>query len=126
MNKLQLNELASYFPYSIKAYFKQKNTKTCRKMVIGTVSGIYSNASIVCHDTVNATPDKFFIILKPLSDFENSGFDIQDEIEVSRMIRGDYIHSFRHGLITLLLENHYDIFGLIDKKLAINANALFS
>ena len=126
MNKLQLNELAPYFPYKLKAYFKEKNTKTCRKMVIGTVSGIYSNASIVCHDTVNATPDKFFPVLKPLSDFENSGFDIQDEIEVSRMMRGDHLHSFRHGLITLLLENHYDVFGLIEKKLAINANALFS
>ena len=124
MNKLQTNEIAPYLPYGLKAYFKKENSKTCRKMVIGTIGGLYSNCSIVCHDTVNASPDKFFPILKPLSDFENKGFDIQDEIEVSRMMRGDSITSFRFGLISLLLENHYDIFGLIERKLAINANTL--
>ena len=68
LNKLELKQLSPYFPFELKAYFKEKNTKSCHKMVVGTVGGIYSNCSIVCHETVNASPDKIFPILRPISD----------------------------------------------------------
>ena len=167
MNKLQLNELAPYLPFGLKAYFKKENTKNCRKMVIGTVSAVYSNATIVCHDTVNATPDKCFPILRPLSDLilEINGVvglvelaKIHDEktewtLDLSEFALkyaydkknpqlwfdfqnnsfyagfdsyGDYPVNNQYRLFEYLFKNHYDVFGLIEKKLAINANALFS
>jgi len=145
MNKLKLNELAPYLPYKLKAYFKQKNTKTCRKMVIGTIGGIYSNCSIVCHDTVNATPDKFFPILRTISEADsimkneflkyNTG-EKYDNILVelfcyehtgtSELLSEIDLLKLPFDSVSWLIQNHFDVFGLIEKKLAINANALFS
>ena len=60
--------LAMSLPYGLKAEFKEVESPTCRKKVIGTINGVYDDGTIVCHDTVNATPSKFKPIVRPLSD----------------------------------------------------------
>ena len=74
--KLEIKHIAPYLPYGLKAKFQSINKKTCRKYVIGTISAMYSDCSICCYDTVNATPDNFKPILRPLS-------DLTKEIEVN-------------------------------------------
>lgn len=66
MNKKEF--MAMSLPYELKLQFKEREEKYCRKQVIGTLGGIYSDGTIVCHDTVNAFPAKFKLILRPLSD----------------------------------------------------------
>ena len=136
-------------------------------MVTGTIGCIYSNCSIVCHDTVNATPDRFFPILRPLSDLlleidgviglvelakihdpklnwtldlgeftpkyaydkdnQQIWFDFQNNSFYAGFDSyGDYPVNNQYQLFEYLFKNHYDIFGLIEKKLAINENAIFS
>jgi hypothetical protein len=96
--KIPLAQLAAYLPYGVKAIFPETNEKGCRKRVIGTVGAVYSNATIVCHDTVNATPAKFKLLLRPFP-------------------KGEYFHH-RYLAVQGYLKAHYDIFGLIEQGLA--------
>ncbi|MBR8535437.1 hypothetical protein KDU71_07680 [Carboxylicivirga sediminis] len=68
MKHATLEELAIYLPYALKVRFRERNDRYCRKYIVGTIGAIYSDSSIVCHDTVNSTPDNFKPILRPLSD----------------------------------------------------------
>lgn len=126
--KLEIKHLAPYLPYGLKAKFQAKNKKTCRKYVIGTISVMYSDCSICCYDTVNATPDNFKPILRPLSDYADINSDAMNRLncDMSEQIN---LNEFAIGYICLgslyqstydlCLKNHIDVFGLIDKGLAL-------
>lgn len=137
--KLQTKHIAPYLQYNIKAKFKYSNDKYCRKYVIGTIGAIYKNCTIVCHDTVNATPDKFKLLLRPMSDLINTiehngkNFIPIEEIlkhncfNIKKMSR-DEINSYAESVsmfdllnyrdAELLFEWHFDIFDLIQSGLA--------
>lgn len=125
MNKLQLNEIAPYLPYKLKARFKEKNSRTCRKYVVGTIGGIYSDCTIVCHDTVNASPDKFKPLLYPKSIIDDDWLsklncDIQQQIEIENFVE-DKIGYWKlsYNVLEMLFSRHIDVFGLIEKGLAL-------
>ena len=126
--KLEIKYLAPYLPYGLKAKFQEKNKKTCRKYVIGTISAMYLDCSICCYDTVNATPDNFKPILRQLSDYADINSDAMNSLncDMSEQIN---LNEFAIGYICLgslyqstydlCLKNHIDVFGLIDKGLAL-------
>ena len=126
--KLEIKHLAPYLPYGLKAKFQAKNKKTCRKYVIGTISAMYSDCSICCYDTVNATPDNFKPILRQLSDYadinsdamNSLNCDMSEQINLNQFAIG-YIclGSLYQSTYDLCLKNHIDVFGLIDKGLAL-------
>lgn len=132
--KLQVNEIAPYLPYSVKVLMPKSNKKGCKKKVIGTVSAVYDDATIVCHDTVNATPNRFKLILRQLSDLYlnlQEHDEIRDEFseyhwdifETSFLLGLKPINRFDHVTYSqaqLLFKHHFDLFGLIDKGLAID------
>ena len=64
------------------------------------------------------------LILRPLSEFENSGFDIQDEILVDNLISGQSIDSMPFYLIKTLAEYNFDICGLIENGEAVDYNTI--
>lgn len=51
--------------YGLKALFSEKD---CDNQEIGTINGVFDDGTINCSNTVNATPDVFKIILRPMSD----------------------------------------------------------
>jgi hypothetical protein len=125
--KLEIKHLAPYLPYGLKAKFQAKNKKTCRKYVIGTISVIYSDCSICCYDTVNATPDQFKPILRPLSDYADIdsdalcdiNCDMSDQIQISEFANKRIsLSAISVGAFEILVSNHVDVFGLIDQGLA--------
>lgn len=132
MNKLQLNEIAPYLPYKLKARFQEKNSRTCRTYVIGTIGCIFSDCSIVCHDTVNACPDKFKLILYPKTIIDESWLseancDFKEQIIIEEFVESKIGYwNLPYNVLEILYSRHIDVFDLINKKLAINANALFS
>ena len=126
--KLELKHLAPYLPYGLKAKFQSTNKKTCRKYVIGTISAMYSDCSICCYDTVNATPDNFKPILRPLSDYtdinsdtmNSLNCDMSDQIQISEFASKKIsLSSVSAGAYDILISNHIDVFGLIDQGLAL-------
>lgn len=63
--------------------------------------------------------EKSIHIIRPLSMLKNSGFDIQDEILVDKLIQGESIDTMPFYLIKTLVENNFDISRLIDEYEAI-------
>lgn len=108
MKKIPLEILAMYLPYGVKAKFKYSNDKKCKQYVIGTVNAVYDDGTIVCHDTVNSSPDKFKLVLVPLDRVCNSPVKII----------GGAIGSNSFQNIWFALKAHIDIFGLIEQGLA--------
>jgi len=136
--KIKVQHLAPYLPYGLKVRLPFKNEKTCRSYVIGTVGGIYSDGSIVCYDTVNATPNWFKPILKPISEadteirtqFQNFHFCKQHDKEVIdlfceekigdiELIQDLKIENLPYDSVQWLLSHHYDVFGLLESGDAV-------
>jgi hypothetical protein len=129
MKKLEQKHIAPYFPYKVKAIFPETNKKGCKKYVIGTIGYLFSNCSIGCYDTVNAYPDKFKLLLKPLDrykDINSQAFtdlncDLTDQINISNLACQNIgLSSFPYTTAEICFQNHIDIFGLIDQNLAIS------
>jgi len=112
MKTIPLHQLAAYLPYETKVTFMYK-----RKQVIGTMDSVYSDGTITCGDTINASPNKFKLMLVPFT-AEN----IKDTYSLD-------IWNFKNKIIDLkhvpyyaiceLLRKHIDIFNLIPQGLAV-------
>ena len=96
-NKISLKELSAYFPYKVKAKFKERTDNKCKTYVVGTVSAIYDDSTIVCNDTVNSSPDEYKLLLR------------------ATLHRAAFLKVVDYNI---LLQNHFDIFGLIEQGLA--------
>lgn len=137
--------LAASLPYGLKLQFKEREEKYCRKQVIGTLGGIYSDGTIVCHDTVNAYPAKFKSVLHPLSDLtktivhkgkefvpliellKNGFFDTSEmsKEEIMSFVKVySYIDLISLNDLPLYLQWHFDLFGGIESGEAIDVNTL--
>jgi len=123
--KLELKHLAPYLPYGLKAKFQSKNKKTCRKYVIGTISVMYSDCSICCYDTVNATPDQFKPLLHPKSIINDTWLsevncDLHEQFEIEDFVKNRIgFWDLSYNVLELLYSRHIDVFGLIDEGLAL-------
>jgi len=119
-NKLELKHLSAYFPYKVKAKFRSKNSG----VEIGTISQIADNLSIVCYDTVEAYPAKYKLLLRPISALDEKTLsdincDLLDQINMKDFRdKHTSLHNMSYGVIQILLQYHYDIFGLIEQGLA--------
>ena len=125
--------------YKLKCQFMESEDRYCRKKVIGTISGIYDDGSIVCSDAINACPSKFKLILRPLSDL-NKEIEHNGEKFVPKegilgrhgygylwqIDRGGKIdpNKIQYECLKLLIEWHFDIIGLLQKGEAIDVNTL--
>lgn len=120
MEKLQLKHLAPYLPYDVMIHSKYSNSDSFSIFKIN-----YKNYnSILTHDSRK-------LILRPLSDLEEmeglftglSQNDIAEIFHVSKIskVRPSYISM---NTYLWLLKHHFDVFGLIEKGLAIDKNKL--
>lgn len=126
--KHNIKHLAAYFPYNVKAKFKESNTRGCRKYTTGTIGAIHSDCSIVCYDTVNSCPDKYKLLLWPLVGclLDDEFINEFSNIEFQRFCNSffcaprpiTYLDSLNCTQLQVLLKKHYDVFGLIDLGLA--------
>jgi hypothetical protein len=115
MKTIPLHQLAAYLPYKTKVTFKYKG-----KDVIGTLNAVYDDGTIVCHDTVNASPDKFKLMLVPFEKYDTKNYmgivpirQIKDTLEWGDV---DYL---QNRYLQFALRNHIDIFDLIPQGLAV-------
>jgi hypothetical protein len=125
--KLELKHLAPYLPYGLKnkrAFYKPR-----------VIDGIVGN-KIYFGDTVLFI-NQIEPILRPLSDLnkviEHNKEDfipcieynyIREYLEELSTLDHTYIKHVKYKVIIVLLELHFDIFGLIEKGLAIDINKL--
>lgn len=137
MKKITTEILGAYLPYQLKVRLPEVNKKTCRRYVTGTVCNVYSDASICCHDTVNATPTWFKPILKPIADADtvirteftkfNLGKKFDQEVIAlfcfeniaSESLQELNLQKLPYECTQWLLAHHYDVFGLIESGDAV-------
>ncbi len=120
MKKIPLEILSLYLPYEVKARFNETNDKKCRTKVVDTVSYIYSDSSIGCYGTVNSCPDRYKLLLKPLSALTDEALDEMgnDFCILFFSTKRTSVDDLPLSSLRLLLSHHYDVFGLIDKGMA--------
>jgi hypothetical protein len=110
MKKLELKHLAPYLPYKLKY----------KSLFNGSINNLYDLSTDI---NDNYWGVKIKPILRPLSDleldeFKNKIFNIEYIIDKETDADlGYYEWCF-------LFENHFDVFGLIEKGLAININTI--
>lgn len=132
MEKLELKHIVGYLPYNVVVFVndcKNKKTKAIHRLHVNQGIGNINHV---------LTSERYKICLRPLS-------DLTKEIEVNgeKFVPIDY-NAFKHsksdiiefqnkfihykgmkfGIIERLLEWHFDIYGLIEKGLAIDINTL--
>lgn len=136
METLKLKHVACYLPYGLKIQTQDKNG-----ILIKTVDGIYEqykDGSFMLYwqenyGTIQASGN-IKLILRPLSDLKNNfeSIDLYTDLcsTYNGVVINDIIDNKRdtsfisYYYIERLLQNHFDIFGLIEKNLAIDINTL--
>lgn len=148
--KLELKHLAPYLPYGLKLYRAELNK--IYDLVVYNPSLTFAEGYIISEVTLEGNGVK--PILRPLSDLTELGVDFATEHSINLLIgkdgnygnttlsvykgkltieienEEDYPKTERVDFITIqtiydeLLKNHYDIFGLIEKGLAVDINSL--
>lgn len=140
---LKLEYINPYFPYGLSCLVTDQGVSKISKL-----EGLYSDSSCVFHDLVESMQgfDEVKPILRPLSDLteeievngekfvpiywlEDKYYTmpiLQDINRFNRLLEEDenWIYQISFILITHLFEWHFDVFGLIEKGLAINSNSL--
>jgi hypothetical protein len=127
--KLELKHIAAYLPYGLKILTNNGEAKSY-------IKSLHSLSIFYSYPLVNSKDKP---ILRPLSDlktshniFEDKAICFIDESDNGGSFTIDDIYfkykessfsDWRNAYL-LLLENHFDVFGLIAKGLAINVNDL--
>lgn len=127
--KLELKHLAPYLPYGITGQFNLNQIREDYKIELRT--------KIMREDNVD-----FFLkyckpILRPLSDLTKDNFELiykgtDDNSDIIKYLsehinngKGHIaIQQIDYWRVVVLLKHHFDVFGLIDKGLAIDINTL--
>lgn len=127
--KLQLKHLAPYLPYELQIF--SESTKSIYTLVH------YRNILDTNIEEVLQI-DWYKPILRPLTDLkyinEDNKHNILEEVgllslalnngNIYAQIRESKIKTTRYEVYEYLFKNHFDVFGLIEKGLAINKNEL--
>jgi hypothetical protein len=132
MEQLTLQHLAPYLPYSLNGLIKGEDSP---QKLLGTYNTDECTL-IICHSTFDyeCSLDEFKPILRPLKEIQDIP-EIQEEFSEyhwesfvnSFFLLGRSLNCFDHvsyTIVELCFKYHLDIFGLIDKGLAIDANTI--
>lgn len=125
--KIKLKHLAPYYPYELDIMYDGQ--KWLLHALFNTCVGLINETNDDPLDgAVKAMYKSIKPILRPLSDLTKEQFPDGSENQNVRWweikIEVGVLNSLNYDSIQELLKEHYDIFGLIDKGLAIDINKL--
>ena len=132
--KLELKHLSPYLPYGLKAIYNEENEENTVVTILGTcILDKERHYQIKFKDGIVGLfiANDIKPILRPLSDF----YESVEGVSFSNMITHGYHNEFwwdenfnvnqlMYHDLQLLLSKHCDVFGLIEKGLAIDINTL--
>lgn len=119
MEKLTLKYLAPYLPYGLKISYVERNEIHSLDVC---------NLMAICNKQEHLKP-----IFRPLSEFvdinsdsmKELNADISTQIDLNELaIKYKHHTSCYYSTLQFCFENHIDVFGLIEKGLAIDINTL--
>jgi hypothetical protein len=116
---LELKHLSPYLPYNLKFYnlivgktLKMIGCEFTHELRIRLTDGLYA------YDVCKIKP-----ILRPLCDLQNKEHENR-KVDREYIIEADADADLSYYEWCYLLENHFDVFGLIKKGLAIDINTI--
>jgi hypothetical protein len=127
MEKLELKHIAPYLPYRLKC----TNSKESYLQTGEDRTGILETLGVNDEECVIMGEDGYFLtscddivpILRPIEDLyipeTDCGIKIVHYFNFKTSVKLDCIN-FPYHVIEQLFQNHFDVFGLIDKGLAIS------
>jgi len=127
--KLELKHITPYLPYGLK-YVKIKNNE------VETMRSISTEINLIDMGWGDAMQlDEIKPILRPLSDLTKEEFVmdgwrkkgilfLDETSNIPHNSRESHIGSIMYGDMVKIFEWHLDVFGLIEKGLAININTI--
>ena len=140
--KLEVKHLAPYLPYNIEIYFlgtdiDSETPKFIRTKLLGVKKDQHFSSVtffFYLHDqdqekTNFYSKNRIKLILKPLSRLKQDK-ELIDELDkisfgtFSELYDIKNINKIPNIIYQLLIENHYDVFNLIEKGLAVDINTL--
>lgn len=130
MEKIELKHLTTYLPYGVKFSTIVKGG--------GASYGkeFYRTKKLELKNLENVLKLNKKLILKPLSDLTKDNYenilDEFSEVELEHLLSAihivlntdSYLNLITYSQFELLVSNHFDVFGLIEKDLAIDINTL--
>tara|TARA_R110000787_G_C13282896_1_gene432723 strand:- start:319 stop:687 length:369 start_codon:yes stop_codon:yes gene_type:complete len=121
--KLELKDLAPYLPYGLDCYFTRNVKEENRIQKLISVLNIKENpCANLIHPLHQVKP-----ILRPLSDYEkiNEILDEMSDYQIQMIDENpDLLKRLSYDVMEKMFKNHIDVFGLIEKGLAINKNTI--
>ena len=135
--KLELKHIAPYLPYGLQIRDTTNDIDWTLDAVKDALYTLRDNEHICIANFFSENMDKKEIIhkpiLRPLSDYKevvcekmgDLNIDILDQIRISEFANGERsLDEIFYSTYIIMLENHIDIFGLIDAGLAISKNEI--
>lgn len=139
MEKLELKHLAPYLPYELKCHLQGENMQDCP--VLFEIQSLNIHGAD-CHEVngvyiLETFFEDIFPILRPLSDltkeieYKGESFCSIDYISttkadsqriIRRVVNQQNLDCLEYWQFERLLSLHFDVFGLIEKGLAIDIN----
>lgn len=120
--KLELKHLAPYLPYGLKSIDYFDGHKLIRDVTLFNAANFFNqttNAKILLHPLSDLTKEKYRNLIHEKFYMSHRRHGIKIIREMQRNVMG-----LKYEYVVFLLENHFDIFGLIPNNLAIDINTL--
>ena len=124
--KLELKHLAPYLPYSLKLIVSSVDGSDY-ELLTGLISQNGQSIAQISNtdyylDDVEENDFSIAPILRPISDLKKNEFPF--ELGTYTEDFKFYLKDTEYQFIEKMLELHFDVFGLIEKELAIDINSL--
>lgn len=118
---LELKHLAPYLPYGLKLWYEHTDKK-------GQISNVYTIGEGYDNDDIKISIDggsdehiwMYKPMLRPMSYLQ----EFSPAIYEYGWLPHKNVYGMQHLEALILFENHFDVFGLIEKGLAIDINEL--
>lgn len=120
MEKLKLEHLSSYLPYQLKCNVQGGGNK--KFDMVGINTGFVEYHEIGRTVTEECYIEDCFPILRPLSDLSDK--TLKEFNFIKRPVYKDDYNFYSYGFMYYCFKNHFDIFGLIERGLAIDINTI--
>ena len=122
MEKLEAKHIAPYLPYKLMFWHtKLKNKQEMSKIKIRQDGDVYVDVESDTLVYISSINDSWIKpILRPLSDLKEDNYYFTYCNNSGFMMKGKNETYIRLNDLEYLFKNHFDVFGLIDKGLAIS------
>lgn len=120
MNKLTIEHLAPYLPYGLKVFYTDNNT--IYKMVISN-NTLSLRGGVNIDDILETKSKPIVRPLRDLSDVQIGELDLCHDFSMMKFseIKINPL-KYPYTIVLKLFEWHFDVFGLIEKGLALDIN----